>query len=274
MLELDRSRRLSRRCSRLGIAALALLLVAALAAAPATAQEQTGDLAGTVRDNGGQALPGVTVTVTGGGAPRVAVTDSGGGFRFLNLSPGTYALTADLEGFSKLESSDVGIRLGQTTRLELTLTSAVTDVITVTADAPLLDSKQTSRVTNLAASDLDSLPTARDPWSLLALTPGVQVDRVNVGGNESGQQSGFLAPGASGSENAFTVDGVVLTDMAAVGASATYFDFGAFEEVQLTISSADVTVATAGVTVNQVTKRGTNESVSYTHLTLPTNREV
>ena len=47
--------------------------------------------------------------------------------------------------------------------------------------------------------------------------------------------------------------------MAAVGASATYFDFGAFEEVQLTISSADVTVATAGVTVNQVTKRGTNE---------------
>jgi len=62
-----------------------------------------------------------------------------------------------------------------------------------------------------------------------------------------------------GSENAFTVDGVVLTDMAAVGGSATYFDFGAFEEVQLTVSSADVTVATAGVTINQVTKRGTNE---------------
>src|SRR6185436_12276669 len=259
MLELDRSRRLSRRCSRLGVAALALVLLAAVVtAAPALAQEQTGDLAGTVRDNAGQPLPGVTVTTSGLGAPRVAVTDSGGSFRILNLSPGTYALSAELDGYSKLESSDVGIRLGQTTRLELTLTSAVTDVITVTAEAPLLDSKQPSRVTTLAASDLDSLPTARDPWSLLALTPGVQVDRVNVGGNESGQQSGFLAPGAAGTENAFTVDGVVLTDMAAVGASATYFDFGAFEEVQLTISSADVTVATAGVTVNQVTKRGTN----------------
>ncbi|HET9768690.1 MAG TPA: carboxypeptidase regulatory-like domain-containing protein [Thermoanaerobaculia bacterium] len=253
-------RSLSHRCSRFWIVAFAFVLLAAvLAAAPAAAQEQTGDLAGTVRDNAGQPLPGVTVTVSGLGAPRVQVTDAQGGFRFLNLSPGSYALTAELQGFSKLESSDVGIRLGQTTRLELSLTSAVTDTITVTADSPLLDSRQTSRVTNLAASDLESLPTARDPWSLLALTPGVQVDRVNVGGNESGQQSGFLGPGASGSENAFTVDGVVLTDMAAVGGSATYFDFGAFEEVQLTVSSADVTVATAGVTVNQVTKRGTNE---------------
>ena len=151
MLELDRSRRLSPRSSRLGIAALALLVLAAvLTAAPAPAQEQTGDLAGTVRDGAGQPLPGVTIAVSGLGAPRVAVTDSGGGFRMLNLSPGTYALTAELEGFSKLESSDVGIRLGQTTRLELTLTSAITDVITVTADAPLLDAKQTSRVTNLA----------------------------------------------------------------------------------------------------------------------------
>ncbi|HXT52558.1 MAG TPA: carboxypeptidase-like regulatory domain-containing protein, partial [Thermoanaerobaculia bacterium] len=142
-----------------------MLLAAVVTAAPALAQEQTGDLAGTVRDNAGQPLPGVTVTTSGLGAPRVAVTDSGGSFRILNLSPGTYALSAELDGYSKLESSDVGIRLGQTTRLELTLTSAVTDVITVTAEAPLLDSKQTSRVTNLAASDLESLPTARDPWS-------------------------------------------------------------------------------------------------------------
>lgn len=254
-------RSLSRRSPRTPVLALALLLLAAvLAAGPALAQEQTGDLAGTVRDSGGGPLPGVTISVSGAvGAPRVQVTDGQGAFRVLNLYPGSYALTAELEGFSKLESPNVVIRLGQTTRLELTLSSAVTDTITVTAESPLLDAHQTSRVTNLASSDLESLPTARDPWSLLALTPGVQVDRTNVGGNESGQQSTFLAPGASGSENAFTVDGVVMTDMAAVGASATYFDFGAFDEVQLTVSSADVTIATAGVTINQITKRGTNE---------------
>ena len=103
------------------------------------------------------------------------------------------------------------------------------------------------------------MPTARDPWSLLSQAPGVLVDRVNVGGNESGQQSNFIGVGSGGRDNTFAVDGVILTDMNAVGGSATYFDFGAFEEVQFTVSSADVTVQTSGVTINQVTKRGTNE---------------
>lgn len=237
-----------------------LLLVAMLIAAwPALAQVQTGDLAGTVHDEGGQLLPGVTITVTGVGAPKVLVTNEQGAFRVIGLYPGTYSVTAELEGFSKLEYSDVSVRLGDTTKLDLTMSAALRDVITVTAEAPLLDNREMSRGTAIASQDLESLPTARDPWSLLSLTPGVQVDRVNVGGNESGQQSAFLGPGAAGTENTFTVDGVVLTDMAAVGASATYFDFGAFEEVQLTVSSADVTIATAGVTINQVTKRGTNQ---------------
>jgi Carboxypeptidase regulatory-like domain len=240
--------------------AVALLLsLALLAAGPVLAQVQTGDLTGTVRDDQGQPLAGATISVSGLGAPRVQTSSDQGTFRFVGLSPGTYAVTAELDGFSKLEYSDVAVRLGGNTALDLTLSAAVTDIITVTAETPLIDARQVNRGTTVASMDLDSVPTARDPWSLLSLAPGVQVDRVNVGGNESGQQSGFLGPGASSDENTFAVDGVVLTDMAAVGASATYFDFGAFEEVQLTVSSADVTIATAGVTINQVTKRGTNE---------------
>ena len=175
----------------------------------------------------------------------------------LNLSPGTYEVEAELEGFSSLESS-VPVRLGAASRIELTLTSAVTEMITVTTETALIDPHQVSRVTTLPRPSSKRADGAR---SLVAAdaAPGVQVDRVNVGGDESGQQSGFLGPGAAGSENTFAVDGVVLNDMAAVGGSATYFDFGAFEEVQLLVSSADVTVATAGVTINQVTKRGTNE---------------
>jgi hypothetical protein len=92
----------------------------------------------------------------------------------------------------------------------------------------------------------------------LSQAPGVIVDRFNIGGNESGQQSNFNGTGASARDNTFAVDGVIVTDMNAVGGSATYFDFGAFEEVQMTVSSTDVTIATSGVTINQVTKRGTN----------------
>lgn len=239
--------------------ALTALAACALLAMPAAAQTQYGDLYGTATDEQGAPLPGVTITVEGVGAPRVQVTDESGNFRFLNLSPGAYSLSAALDGFSTVEYPEVQISLGGKVNLQVQLSSSIKETITVTGEAPLIDEKQISRGTNVGAAELDSVPTARDPWSLLTLAPGVQVDRVNVGGNESGQQSAFLAPGASGSENTFSVDGVILTDMAAVGASATYFDFGAFEEVQLTTSSADVTVATAGVTVNQVTKRGTND---------------
>ncbi|HEY0514983.1 MAG TPA: TonB-dependent receptor [Thermoanaerobaculia bacterium] len=236
--------------------ALALLLASAL---PAFAQQQTGDLYGTATDEQKQALPGVTVTLTGSGAPLVQVTDAQGKFRFLNLYPGIYALKAELEGFSTIERPDLAIKIGSKASIEVTLSAAVKDVITVTGESPLLDERKVTQGTNVSTVELDKVPTARDPWSLLSQAPGVLVDRVNVGGNESGQQSSFTGLGSGGRDNTFAVDGVILTDMNAVGGSATYFDFGAFEEVQFTVSSADVTVQTSGVTINQVTKRGTNE---------------
>ncbi|HEX9944478.1 MAG TPA: carboxypeptidase regulatory-like domain-containing protein [Thermoanaerobaculia bacterium] len=237
-------------------AAVALLLASAL---PAFAQLQTGDLYGTVTDEQGQPLPGVTVTLSGVGAPQVQVTDEEGNFRFLNLYPGTYGVKAELEGFSEIAYPDINIRVGGKADLRITLSAAVRDVITVTGESPLIDERKLTQGSNVSTVELDKIPTARDPWSLLSQAPGVLVDRINVGGNESGQQSNFLGTGAGSRENTFAVDGVILTDMNAVGASATYFDFGAFEEVQFTVSSTDVTVATAGVTINQVTKRGTNE---------------
>ncbi|HKH46669.1 MAG TPA: TonB-dependent receptor [Thermoanaerobaculia bacterium] len=237
-------------------AGLAVLLL--WMAGPAAAQLQTGDLYGTVIGEDGAPLPGVTVTVEGVGSPKVLVTDERGEFRALGLYPGTYKVTAELQGHSTLEYPDIGIRVGGKTTIEITLSSAVEDVITVTGEAPLLDERKLNTGANIPAEALDKVPTARDPWSLLSQAPGVLVDRFNLGGNESGQQSAFLGSGSTSRDNVFSIDGVVLTDMNAVGASATYFDFGAFEEVQFTTSSTDVTVATSGVTVNQVTKRGTN----------------
>lgn len=246
-------------CSRFFRSA-SLLLLAALTAAPLAAQLQTGDLYGTVADAEGQSLPGVVVTLTGAtGAPQVQVSGEDGQFRFLGLYPGVYSLKAELDGFSTVEYPDISIRVGGKATVEVTLSAAVTDVITVTGESPILDERKVHQGANVGAQALDKVPTARDPWSLLALAPGVLVDRFNLGGNESGQQSAFTGLGSSSRDNVFAVDGVILTDMNAVGASATYFDFGAFEEVQFTTASTDVTVATSGVTINQVTKRGTNE---------------
>ena len=244
------------RYAHLAIAAVLLLGLAV----PAAAQLQTGDIYGNTVDEQKQPLPGVTVTLTSSvSAPQVQQSGSDGKFRFVKLYPGKYSLKADLQGFSPVEVQDIEVRVGSNTEVQVTLSGAIKDVITVTGESPLLDERKTNLGANVGAADLNRVPTARDPWSLLSQAPGVVVDRVNVGGNESGQQSNFLGAGSNSRDNTFAVDGVILTDMNAVGGSATYFDFGAFEEVQFTVSSADVTVQTSGVTINQVTKRGTNE---------------
>ncbi len=224
-----------------------------------SAQTATGNLYVRAVDNEGAPLPGVTVTMTGAGAPRVQVTDGNGQTRFLAIDPGNVQLTSELEGFSTIEYPNVNIRVGLNTTIELSMSPAVEETITVTSESPLLDERKLTTGTTISQVELEKIPTARDPWSVLSQTPGVMVDRINVGGNESGQQSTFTGPGVGDDENAFLIDGVETTDMAAVGASATYYDFDQFTEMQFTTGGTDVTKSNAGVSVNLVTKRGTNE---------------
>ncbi|HXT52289.1 MAG TPA: carboxypeptidase regulatory-like domain-containing protein [Thermoanaerobaculia bacterium] len=239
--------------------ALAFTAVALLVAGGAYAQLQTGNLYGTVKDQQGAPLPGVTATLTGGGAPQVQVTNAQGQFRFLNLAPGSYALKAELEGFSTIDYPNISINIGRNTSIEVTLQAAVEDVITVTAESPLLDERRISTGATVASTELEKIPTARDPWAILQTTPGVLTDRVNVGGNNSGQQSQYVGPGAGGDQAVWSVDGVVITDMAALGSSPAYYDFDSFEEMQISTGGSDTTLSTPGVALNMVTKRGTNE---------------
>ena len=67
--------------------------------------------------------------------------------------------------------------------------------VTVTAPSPMVDAKQTGTATNFTADELAKIPTSRDPFSLMRSVPGVLVDRVNIGGNETGQQSNFAIEG-------------------------------------------------------------------------------
>ncbi len=228
-------------------------------AAFAGAQLQSGNLYGTTKDDKGAVLPGVTVTLSGQGAPQVQVSGADGAVRFLGLSPGSYSVKAELQGFSTVEYPNVVINVGRNTSIELALSGAVEDVITVTAESPLLDEKRIGQTSTVSQTELARIPTARDPWAVLQSTPGVLSDRINVGGNESGQQSNFIGPGVGGDQAIWALDGVVITDMSATGSSPNYYDFDAFEEMQVTTGGSDVTVASPGVVLNMVTKRGTNE---------------
>ena len=103
-----------------------VLLAILLSGSPAHAQLQTGDLYGTVTDQG-SALPGVTVTLAGLGAPQVQVTDAQGQFRFIGLGPGSYSLGAELEGFQSISYPNIGINVGRNTEIEVTLNPAVVE---------------------------------------------------------------------------------------------------------------------------------------------------
>ena len=121
------------------LAAITAALLVSLMAVSAFGQVQTGNIFGHTQAKDGSMLPGVTVTLTGVGAPQTFVTDSTGAFRFLNLSPGTYALKAELAGFGVSTRQGISVSLGRNADVTMTLNPAAAESITVTAEAPLLD---------------------------------------------------------------------------------------------------------------------------------------
>src|SRR5262249_56219814 len=130
--------------------------------------------------------------------------------------------------------------------------------VTVSAPAPVLDRKATGTLTTVTRDELDKVPTSRDPFALVRTVPGVLLDRVNVGGNETGQAPSVVAKGTRPQDTVWTLDGVVITDMAVGGASPTYFNFDNFEEIQVSTSRQDIKQQTGGAGVNLVAKRRTN----------------
>jgi hypothetical protein len=240
-------------------AVVSALLVSLLAVSGAYAQLQTGSITGVVEGSDGAALPGVTVILTGVGAPMTQISDAQGRFRFNNLSPGTYALKGELSGYGTAARAGISVNIGRNADIVMTLNPSVTQTITVTAEAPLLDVRKAGTGATMTRVELEQVPSGRDPWVILQQTPGVLMDRINVGGNESGQQSSYVGKGTTGDQSTWNVDGVNITDVGALGSSPTYYDFDSFEEMQVTTGGTDVRIQTPGVQLNMVTKRGTND---------------
>ncbi len=238
---------------------LAVALGFLLLAAPgAFAQIRTGNVYGTASDAQGGVLPGVTVTLSGDMGTRTAVTSSQGEFRFLALDSGRYKLTLGLAGFRET-AREIVVTAGENVNLPLTLSVAgVAETVDVVAETPLVDVKKRGTSTTMITDELQKVPNARDPWGVLKNVPGVTLDRMNIAGNENGQQANAGAKGSIESDKMWSIDGLVVTDMTATGGSPSYFDFDAFQEIAVTTGGADLQVQAGGIGINVVTKRGTN----------------
>ena len=241
---------------------LALLVLFALAGSVNGVQAQnTAEIYGKVTDSTGAFMPGVVVTLTSPVLlqPQTATTTETGSYRFPGLPIGVYTVKFELTGFKIVVREGYRLTLGESAQVNQALEiSSMQETVTVTGETPLVDLRDTSKTNRFTQEALQSIPSARDPWVILEQTASVVVDRSNVGGSQSGQQSNFVARGAPFAQQKWNLDGIDITDMSATGGSPVYFDFDAFEEMQISTGGADVTMMTPGVGLNLVTKSGTD----------------
>ena len=236
-------------------------VVALLFAASASAQQQTGEIFGHVNDNTGAVLPGVMVTLTGENLiqPLTSTTSANGSYQFTRLPIGTYTVRFELTGFKTVVREGIRVTVGFNAEVSQQMElSTVQETVTVTGESPVVDTKQTGARTTFDLETLQNVPSARDPWVMLERVPNITNDRINVGGNQSGQQSGYISRGSSTGNNKWSLDGVDITDMSATGASPIYYDFDMLQEMQVTTGGADASQQTGGVGINFVTRSGTD----------------
>jgi hypothetical protein len=243
--------------SQLMTAAAACLMLLGLAST-ASAQAFTGRIDVTVTDSTGGVLPGVNVDITGP-TNQTQVTDPQGQAHFLNLPVGTYNLKANIAGFNPYSNTRVQVATASSTSVPIKLAVAGTsEIVNVTAATPVIDTKKETTTTNVTLEELQNIPSARDPWVVMQTVPSIYMDRVNVGGSESGQQSNYIGKGAATADNTWNIDGIPVTDMGATGSSPTYYDFDMFQEMAVTTGGADAGNPTPGVQLNMVLKKGQN----------------
>src|SRR5215207_5872594 len=224
---------------------VAALLLAAAVATPALAQTLTGSITGSIKDEQGAVLPGVTVTLTGKQGTKTEVTDSAGVYRFPALEVGTYVVNAELSGFAKAQSAEIAISPGKELAADLVLkVGSFSDNITVTGESPVVDVKSSATETTISQSLLFSAPITRTAINVINYAPGVNSSSAYGGG--------------AGSGNALLIDGVDTRDPSG-GTAWTFYNYNVVEEYQFQGLGAPAEYGGfTGEVVNTITKSGGN----------------
>ena len=243
---------------RMRILSLVLAFASLFIAVPALAQN--AQISGTLKDQSGAILPGATITAKNlaTGLARTVVTDATGEYRVPALPPGTYALSAEMQGFTTERRPEVILVIDQDAVINFMLKpAAVSEVVSVVAESPIVDTTKSDVSTAVSTQQIQDLPVASRRWIDLAmLTPGTSQDNirgffyrgnVNIGG------------GAREYSNGFVVDGVNNT-WAEMGEPRQNFAMDAIQEFKVSTSNykAEYGLATGGL-LTVVTKSGTNQ---------------
>jgi hypothetical protein len=227
-----------------------LTVVGGLLVLPLVAHAQDATVNGTVRDNTGAVLPGVTVTATheAAGTTFVSVTDERGLYR-VPVRAGVYRITAELPGFATVVRPGVELLLGRQVTLNLELSvSGVQETVTVTGEAPLIDTTSSNIAGNIDPRQMQELPLNGRNWmDLTLLAPG---SRSNAATEIPLDRQGYFQ---------INVDGQQVTFTLCCQQNQPRYSRDTIAEFELTTNRFDATKGrTAGMMVNAITKSGTN----------------
>ena len=222
-----------------------------LLALPAVAHSQEATLGGTVTDSTGGVLPGTTVTATNAatGNNFVAVTDERGNFR-MPIRVGNYRVIAELQGFGTVTRT-IEVLVGQQATLNLQLApSTVQESVTVTGEAPLIETAKSSVGSNIDPRQLESLPVNGRNW--------IDLTMLAVGARQNTASDNAGATAIAGDVQ-INVDGLRVTQQMATSFGQPRYSRDAIAEFQFIANRFDATQGgSSGVQINAVMKSGTN----------------
>jgi hypothetical protein len=245
----------------LGAAVAALVLLA-----PTGAFAQ-GSIAGLVRDTSGAVLPGVTVEAS---SPvlieksRSAVTDGSGRFQILDLRPGAYAITFTLPGFNTFRRDGVNLAGAATVTVDAELrVGSLEETVTVTGEAPVVDTRTITRQQVLSSDVVDALPSARNYVSLARMVSGTNATGVgsnDVGGSLIQDVGGSMTVhGSRATDQRVTANGInTMTLQAGGNIGGQTPDVGSAAEVTIETNSLSADLPTGGVRINFIPRDGGN----------------
>lgn len=244
---------------------LLLVLAAVLCGSPGglVAQSATGAMGGTVLDSGGGPVPGATVTArhAATGTSRTGVTNAAGAFAFPLLPVGRYDVTAALAGFAPATTRDVAVSVGGDVTLRLTLGLAgVAQTVTVSAEAPLVETTRSQVSSVVGERSIGTLPTnGRNFIDFVLTTPGVVKDVRQGDISFAGQRGTLNSLVVDGADNNNTFFGQALGRTGS-GRAPYQFSQDAVQEFQVNSNAYSAEYGRAGgAVINVVTKSGTNE---------------
>jgi hypothetical protein len=240
-----------------------LFLLSSLLPATVSAQvATTGKIAGLVMDSSGAAVPNAPVTVKSASLMmrRTTNTQPDGSYLFDLLPPGTYELTVTATGFRTFSETGIVINAGFTATVNpKVVVGELAQTVTVQSE-PVVDLQNVQAATTFDQQLLQEIPSGRDPWSTVAQMPGATVSTVDVGGNQSYQQSTMQVHGSTPGEQIFSFNGLDLNWPGANGGYTQFYtDHDSFDEFQVVADNAPASVSISGIYMNMVTKSGSNQ---------------